>query len=451
MKIQFIGATRTVTGSKYLLTIDHQRVLVDCGLFQGFKELRLKNWDKLPIDPAAIDAVFITHAHIDHTGYIPLLVKNGFTGPIYATEATYDLCSILLPDSGQIQEEDAKRANRYGYTKHHPALPLYTRADAEIALKQFKTVEFGLPYDLVNNGTVMWNRAGHILGAATLLFDVSGKKLVFTGDMGRPNDPVMKPPVTIQSADYLVVESTYGNRLHAKEDPLDTIERVVNKTAERGGTLLIPSFAVGRAQSMLYYLSQLKAQNRIPDLPVYLDSPMSINATKIMAKHSNDHKLTPKECEQTCRVAHYTNTPEESKEIDRQPMTKVIVSASGMMTGGRILHHLKVYGPDPKSTILITGFQAGGTRGARLLDGERELKIHGQMIPIRAEVEELTNTSAHADYEEMLGWLRGFTAPPRKVFITHGELGASESLQEKIEQELGWDCHIPNELEEDTL
>lgn len=451
MQIKFLGATGTVTGSKYLLTINEQRILVDCGLFQGYKELRLRNWDRLPIDPASIDAVVITHAHIDHTGYIPLLVKNGFTGSIYATKATYDLCFILLRDSGHIHEEDAKRANKYGYSKHKPALPLYTKADAELALKQFKTVDFGKSYAVSDNAHVSWHRAGHILGSAFVRFDVDGTQLLFTGDMGRLQDPIMKPPATIQSTDYLIIESTYGNRLHNKTNPKDLIEKVVNDTAKRGGTILIPAFAVGRAQNMLYYLFQLKEEQRIPNIPVYLDSPMAISATEIMCKYANEHQLSTKQCHLVCDMATYINTPDESRAIDEQPMPKIIISASGMMTGGRILHHLKVFAPDPRSTILMTGFQAGGTRGARLIAGERELKIHGQMIPVKAHIEYLTNTSAHADYEEILIWLKRFNRAPRKVFITHGEPDAAASLKKHIEAQLGWSCQIPDYLDEETL
>lgn len=451
LKIKFLGATGTVTGSKYLIMVDNKKILVDCGLFQGYKELRLRNWDPLPIDPKTIDAVVLTHAHIDHTGYLPRFVKDGFKGQIYATEATYDLCKILLPDSGHIQEEDAKRANKYGYTKHHPAFPLYTKEEGENALKQFKTVDFEKPYKILNDLTVTWHHVGHILGSAFVQFDAQGKRIVFTGDIGRLQDPVMKPPIFIQETDYLVTESTYGNRLHEKMNIQQHLAKIINQTAKRGGTLLIPTFAVGRAQSMLYHLSKLKESGSIPNIPIFLDSPMSINATKLLCKHSSEHQLSEHECQLACDVATYTHTPDESKAIDEQPMPKIIISASGMMTGGRILHHLKVFAPDPKSTILMTGFQAGGTRGARLLNGERELKIHGQMIPVKAQVELITNTSAHADYEEILIWLKHLKRPPKKVFITHGEPEAALSLKNKIESQLKWHCEIPVYLDEEVL
>lgn len=451
MQISFLGATKTVTGSKYLLSIDQQRVLVDCGLYQGYKELRLRNWAPLPIDPKSIDVVLITHAHIDHTGYLPLLVKNGFSGPIYATQATFDLCSILLPDSGHIQEEDAKRANKYGYSKHHPALPLYTKSEAEHALKQFKIIDYGKPYAIINNGHVSWYRAGHILGSSFIQVEVNGVKTLFTGDMGRLNDPVMKPPATIEALDYLIIESTYGNRLHDQSHPKEKIADIINATVKRGGTVLIPAFAVGRAQSLLYYLYQLQSEGRIPKLPIFLDSPMAINATELLCKHANEHQLSPQQCHQACNVATYTNTPEESKAIDANPMPKIIISASGMATGGRILHHLKMFAPDHRSTILFTGYQAGGTRGAHLIHGKREITLFGDTVPVNAQVDYLTNTSAHADYREMLLWLKRFTRPPRSVFITHGETNAANSLKAHIENELGWECIVPDYLDKVNL
>ena len=451
MDIKFLGATQTVTGSKYLLTIGSKKILIDCGLYQGLKELRLRNWANLPIDPAEIDAVVITHAHIDHTGYIPLLVKKGFKGPIYATPPTTDLCGILLPDSGHIQEEDAKRANKYGYTKHRPALPLYTRLEAEYSLAQFKDVEFGKPTALFPGIVVTWHRAGHILGASCVEVFADDTRILFTGDLGRSSDPVMRAPNIIQKVDYLVTESTYGDRLHVKTDPAEQLTQIINKTVKRGGTILIPSFAVGRAQLLLYYLYKIKEQKLIADVPVFLDSPMAINATYLMHKYVNEHKLSKEECQDVCNIATYINTPEESKELDRSKFPKIIISASGMATGGRILHHLKVFAPDHHNTVLFTGFQAEGTRGRRMLEGEQEIKIHGEMIPIRADVEELTNTSAHADYEELLQWYKGFTSPPRKVFITHGELNASENLKKLIEAELGWKCEIPKYLNSESL
>lgn len=447
MKLTFLGATQTVTGSKYLLEQDNQRILIDCGLFQGLKELRLRNWSPLPINPASIDAVVLTHAHIDHSGYLPLLIKQGFKGQVYATRATCDLCRILLPDSGHLHEEDAKRANRYGYSKHHPALPLYTRADAEIALKQFRPVDYRKPYAILREGSVTWFPAGHILGSSFIQFDIDGKKLLFSGDIGRLHNDVMKPPAVMQAADYLVLESTYGDRLHDRSNPEDDIAVLVNETAKRGGTVLIAAFSVGRAQSILYYLHQLKTAGRIPPLPIYLDSPMAVSATEILLRYPDEHTLRADECRDVCHTAQYINSPDESKALDQMPMPKIIISASGMMTGGRILHHLKRFAVESHHTILLTGFQAAGTRGARLLAGERELKIHGSLIPVKAQIANLTNTSAHADYEEIMTWLRQFNHPPRKVFITHGEPHAAASLKNKIESELNWPCQIPAYLD----
>ncbi len=451
MKIKFLGATGTVTGSKYLLTIQNKHILVDCGLFQGFKELRLRNWDRLPIAPSDIDAVVLTHAHIDHTGYIPLLVKNGFKGTIYATKPTCDLCAILLPDSGYLQEEDARLANLHGYSKHHPALPLYTVKDAEKSLEHFKPMQFSQEYTLAPGIQISWHRAGHILGAAFVRFEVEGKKLLFSGDIGRFHDPIMKAPEIMREADYLVLESTYGNRLHEKSDPKDSIAAVVVETIQRGGTVLIPAFAVGRAQSILYYLAQLKKEKRIPDVPVFLDSPMAIDATLLLQQYADkETRLTPEQCRMACSVANYINTIDESKELD-EPSPKIIVAASGMMTGGRVLHHLKTIAPDPRNTILMTGYQAGGTRGADLLAGGREIKIHGEVIAVKAQVVSLNSLSAHADYEDSLYWLKQFQRAPRKVFITHGEPEAADALKKCIEKELGWSCEIPTFLEEVTL
>lgn len=451
MEITFLGATGTVTGSKYLLTIGSKKILVDCGLFQGLKELRLRNWSKLPINPSEIDAVVLTHAHIDHSGYIPLLIKNGFKGPIYATHPTVDLCAILLPDCGHIQEEDALRANKYRYSKHHPALPLYTKEEALYALKQFEVVPFGKALAIFDDILVTWHRAGHILGASCVEIYADNTRLVFTGDMGRPNDPLMKDPATIQSADYLVTESTYGDRLHDKQNPIDKLGEIINKTASREGTILIPSFAVGRAQNLLYFLYTLKSQNRIPNIPIYLDSPMAINATNLMHQYLHEHKLSKNLCHQVCEIAQYINTPDESKEIDNKSGPKIIISASGMATGGRVLHHLKVFAPHHNNTILFTGYQAEGTRGANILAGKRAIKIHGEVIPINAHIENLTNTSAHADYEELIQWLKGFTSPPRKVFITHGEAQAALALQEHIENEFNWNTTIPKYNEKFSL
>ncbi|HHI9467482.1 TPA: MBL fold metallo-hydrolase RNA specificity domain-containing protein [Legionella anisa] len=451
MKLTFLGATETVTGSKYLVQADHNKILVDCGLFQGYKELRLRNWAPLPINPSSINAVLLTHAHIDHTGYLPLLVKNGFSGPIYCTPGTKDLCAILLPDSGHLQEEEAKNANKYGYSKHHPALPLYTIQDAETALKQFRTKLYDTLFDPFKDMEVQFIRAGHIIGSSFVRMKNHNTSLLFTGDMGRPHDCVMQAPSLIEDIDYLVIESTYGNRLHDKTPPTELLKNIINKTVRRGGSIIIPAFAVARAQSILHYIALLKQEQSIPDIPVYLDSPMAINATHILCHHQEDHRLSEQQCKNLCDTATYIRTPEESKQLDSNQFPKIIISASGMATGGRILFHLKAYAPHHKNTILFAGYQAGGTRGARMIQGEMEIKIHGQMVPVKAQVESLSNLSAHADYEELLHWLSHFRKPPKKVFITHGEPQAATSLQAKIEQQFGWTCVVPHYQQTEEL
>ena len=447
MQITFLGATGTVTGSKYLLEYRHKKILIDCGLFQGFKELRLRNREKLPIDPALIDAVILTHAHIDHSGYIPLLIKNGFKGKIYSSVATFDLCKILLPDSGYLHEEDARRANRYGYSRHSPALALYTREDALTSLKYFKTLDFGMPHYFDDDFHFTLSRSGHILGSAFISIKAGKKTINFSGDLGRPNDPLMKPPAKIQYTDYLLIESTYGDRLHGKADPCEELGKVIKSTAAKGGTILIPTFAVGRTQSILYYIYKLKSRAAIPDIPVYVDSPMATNATNLLCKHTSEHILSDNICREVCNIAAYTRTVEDSKALNNSPMPKVIISASGMATGGRVLHHLKNIMGDPKNTILFTGFQAGGTRGERIIKGEKLIKIHGNMYSLRANVQSLQNISAHADYSEILSWLHNFKKPPKQTFITHGNPAAATSLKEKIESELGWHTTIPEYLE----
>ncbi|MDP7142571.1 MAG: MBL fold metallo-hydrolase [Alphaproteobacteria bacterium] len=451
MKLTFMGATGTVTGSKYLLEDGNKRILVDCGLFQGLKELRLRNWKAFPVDPGSIDSVLLTHAHIDHSGYLPLLVKNGFKGKIYCTEATYDLCRILLPDCGRIQESDAERANRYGYTKHSPAQPLYTEADAYQALKLFKTVPFGKDHFLSDFLRFNINRAGHILGAGSIKVSDGQTSILFSGDLGRPHDPIMKAPVQVQDADYLVLESTYGDRLHEGHDPMEKMADIINRTVKRGGIVIIPSFAVGRAQLILYYVHELIRQKKIPKLPVYLDSPMAIDATKIWQNHVDEHRLDAKKCGEVCRTAKYTQTVEESKALDTRAVPAIVISASGMATGGRVLHHIARYIGDEKNTILFAGYQAAGTRGSRLVHGEKEIKLFGRLFPVRAEINNLNTLSAHADYAEILDWLRGFREAPRKTFLTHGEPEAASSFKFKIEEHLGWNVEIPTYMEQVEL
>ena len=445
MKLTFLGAAGTVTGSRYLVEAGGKRILVDCGLFQGYKPLRLRNWAPFPVPPESIDAVILTHAHLDHSGYLPLLVKQGFRGRIYCTPPTLDLCKLLLPDSGYINEEDARRANRYRYSKHDPALPLYTLADAEEALNYFHTVPFGREFRLDEEITFRFERNGHILGAAWVMFTAEKRRILFSGDIGRPHDLLMRPPVFPAAADYLVVESTYGDRRHEQTNPLDQLAEVIERTASRGGTVIIPAFAVGRAQSLMVGLHTLKTTGRIPNLPVYLDSPMAIGAADILERYLNEHRLSRELCTALAREVTYVHTPDASRQLDGNSYPKVIIAASGMATGGRVLHHLKHLAPDRRNTILFTGFQAGGTRGDRMLRGEKNIKIHGEMVPIHAEIAELDNISAHADYEEILGWLAHMPRAPIHTFITHGEPAAAAAMQAHIAERLGWNCLAPDD------
>jgi metallo-beta-lactamase family protein len=451
MRITFLGATKTVTGSKFLLSFDNKKILIDCGLFQGLKELRLRNWNKFPIDPHLINSVVLTHAHIDHSGYLPVLVKNGFTGKVYCSEATKELCDVLLPDSGYLQEEEAKSANKYGYSKHKPAVPLYTRADADACLKQFRSLDFRKRLKLDEETHMSLIPAGHILGASFVLFKYYNTSILFSGDLGRQQDPIMLTPSVVQAADYLVLESTYGNRLHKHIDPLDELSDIITRTVERGGTVVIPAFAVGRAQHLLYLMYQLKEQNRIPHVPIYLDSPMATSATGIFRKHHELHRLSPELSQRVCEVAQYVNSKEESQALDLITTPKVIISASGMLEGGRVLHHVRVFAPDAKNTIIFAGYQASGTRGADMINGKKEIKAFGETVAVNAEIKVLSNMSAHADYEEILEWLSHFNHHPRKVFITHGEPEAAQALKSKIEERFGWPCVVPDYLHSEVL
>jgi metallo-beta-lactamase family protein len=443
MKITFLGGAATVTGSKFVIEANGKRVMVDCGLFQGFKQLRLRNWAQLPIAPASIDAVLLTHAHLDHSGYIPLFVKNGFSGAIHCTESTRDLCGILLPDSGHIMEKDADFANRHAFSKHHPALPLYTQADAEACLPRFMTHAFDRAIPLNGGIAATFLRAGHILGASMIALVAEGQSLLFSGDLGRPNDLLMHDPARVELADYLVVESTYGDRRHDAGDPEDVLAGKIVRTARRGGTVIIPAFAVARTQALLVHLHRLKRANRIPDLPIFMDSPMAMDASEIFVAHPDDHRLSAAEARAAFGVARYVRGAEDSKALDDNRMPKVILAAAGMATGGRVLHHLKAYAADPRNLILFSGFQAPGTRGADLVAGAGEVKIHGNYVPVRAEVATLDMLSAHADGSEILGWLGHFKAAPKMTFIVHGEPAAADALRKRIQETLHWPCTVP--------
>jgi metallo-beta-lactamase family protein len=451
LTLAFLGGAGTVTGSKYLLETDGERILVDCGLFQGLKQLRLRNWAPFPVEPHSIGAIVLTHAHLDHSGYLPAIVRDGYAGRIYCSAASEEFCGILLPDSGHIQERDAEFANRHGFSKHKPALPLYTLAHAKNSLARFTSVPFERDSELFSGARIQLRRAGHILGAAIVELDWKGAKVVFSGDLGRYGDPMMVDPSPVRHADYLVVESTYGNRRHDRRDPEDALAEIVARTVRRGGTVVIPAFAVGRAQSLLFHLERLKSAGRLGNVPIFLDSPMAIDASEMLCRHLDDHRLSPEQCKRACAVAHYVRDVEESKALTVNPMPKVIISASGMATGGRVLHHLKRYAPDPSNTILITGFQAAGTRGAAMIGGVESIKIHGEYVPVRAEVENLAMLSAHADADEILRWLGDFERAPRMTFITHGEPTASDALRQRIEEELGWPCTIPEQAQKAVL
>ncbi|MBI2066456.1 MAG: MBL fold metallo-hydrolase [Deltaproteobacteria bacterium] len=444
MKLQFLGATQTVTGSKFLVTQRNKHLLVDCGLFQGLKAFRLKNWIPFPVNPRQLETILLTHAHIDHSGYLPLLVKNGFRGTVYTTAATRALCEILLPDAGHIQEEDALFANKHRFSKHHPALPLYTEEDARRSLEYFKPVPWGKKVSLGRDLSFVFHPAGHILGASLVQLSASGVLVTFSGDLGKPNSLLMSPPKSIPKTDYLVVESTYGNRTHPKENPEETLKTIIHKTIKRGGTLIIPAFAVGRVQEVLLLLARLRKKKAIPNVPIYLNSPMAVEATRTVQLFQKEMSLSVEEAAMIAQTASFVTTVEESKKLNSLLFPSIIISASGMATGGRILHHLKSLAPNHRNTILFAGFQAAGTRGEALVGGAKQIKIHGLLVPVRAEVRILDSLSAHADQEGILSWLRHFTKAPRQTFIVHGEPLAADTLRKRIEEELHWKCHIPD-------
>jgi metallo-beta-lactamase family protein len=446
-----LGGAGTVTGSKHLLAHAGRRILIDCGLFQGLKNLRELNWAPLPVAPSSIDAVVLTHAHLDHSGYLPRLVRDGFRGRIFATAATRDVTELILKDSGHLQEKDAEYANRKGFSKHKPALPLYGIREAERALEFFSAVPFGKSTELPGGATLTFRHAGHILGAATAVIEWAGRRIAFSGDLGRYDDPVMPDPVPVPEADYIVIESTYGNRSHEAGDPTELLGAVIERAVRRGGTVVIPAFAVGRAQSLLYHLWKLRTAGRLSSIPIFLDSPMAIDATDLLHAHRDDHRLPPEICRAVCEIATYTREVEGSKAISANPFPKVVISASGMATGGRVLHHLKAYAPDHRNTILFSGFQAAGTRGRAMLQGAGQIKIHGQWISVGAELGDLSVLSAHADADELMRWLSGFRHPPSRVFIVHGEADAAEAFRVRIDRDLGWDAAVPRQDQVFTL
>lgn len=452
-QLTFLGAVGTVTGSRFLLEAEGRKVLIDCGLFQGPKENRQRNWDRFQVPPKEIDAVLLTHAHIDHIGYLPKLVRDGFKGPVYCTKPTAELARILLKDTAHLQEEDAEWANKKGYSKHRPALPLFNMRHAEIALRQFKAVNYGEQVDLTDTVRVKFKDAGHILGSSMIDVRVTNgkrrRKVLFCGDLGRPARAILRDPVQVYDVDYLVLESTYGDRLHNDSDFYDDIVRVINESVERGGVLVIPSFSVGRTQTLLYILRRFQEAGDIPDIPVYIDSPMAISALAVYERRIAQQRLSVRmevvEGKDIFRLPklHICESRHESRAINEVRERAIIISASGMVTGGRILHHMIERLPDERNTVLFIGYQAHGTRGRRILEGEPSVKIHGRHVDVGAHVENLTGLSGHADYNETLAWLMGFNRDPEHTFVVHGEPEASESLAARIRDTYQWDVTVP--------
>jgi metallo-beta-lactamase family protein len=461
MEITFLGGTGTVTGSRFLLQVDGNRLLVDCGLFQGLKDYRLRNWEPFPVPPKHIDRVFLTHAHLDHTGYLPRFCREGFSGKIHCTHATRDLAEIVLLDSAHLQEEDAYWANKKGYSKHQPALPLYTVADAERTLSLFAPFHYGEDIFLTDTLRLKFKDAGHILGSSFVDVKTTAggvtRRVAFSGDLGRPDRPILRDPTQLYEVDYLIIESTYGNRLHDSKPPELELARVVNESVARGGILIVPASAVGRTQELLYCLRELEERREIPELPVYVDSPMAIDATGVFEKRRGYYDLKAKVLElegkrilQT-RRSRFCRDRDQSKALNALERDAIVISASGMATGGRILHHLERHLPRPQDTLLFIGYQAEGTRGGTILERRPTVKIHGEEIPVRAHIEQISGFSAHADYMEILAWLVGFNRPPAKTFIVHGEPEAAASLAARIREKLGWEVVIPRLGETFTL
>ena len=452
--ITFLGAAQTVTGSRHLLrTTAGHRVLVDCGMFQGLKALRERNWQELGVVPSSLDAVLLTHAHLDHVGWLPRLVAGGYRGRVYCTPGTRDLCSLVLTDAGRLQEEDARQANKHHYTRHAPARPLFTEDDARRALTLLQPVGYGVTLPVAPGVTAEFIPAGHLLGSSFIRVtqDDVARTILFGGDLGRYDRPVLPDPATVTEADVLLLESTYGNRTHPPDDDGASLTEVLVTTYERGGRVVIPSFAIGRVEELLYWLQRLEQQARIPSMPTYVDSPMASEALHFYSSRPDelDPEMRPVQRGPMfdTRRLHVIKDVEESKALTRSQGPGIIISASGMATGGRVLHHLKHLLPDPKNTVLFVGFQAAGTRGRLLVDGAKNVKIHGEVVPVAARVVKNDQMSAHADREETLRWLRGFSRPPSRTFLVHGEPEAMDALASAIHQDLGWPVHQPQHRE----
>ncbi len=446
-ELTFLGANSTVTGSRHLVQAGNARILIDCGLFQGYKTLRLRNWAPFPVEAGSIDAVILTHAHLDHSGYLPRLMRQGFRGRVWCTRPTRSLCTILLPDSGRLQEEEAGFAERKGSSRHHPAEPLYTEADALRSLELLHGVDLDDEFEPAPGVRAVLRQQGHILGAASVGVAYDGHRITFSGDIGRPHDPMMLAPSPPLESDWIVTESTYGNRLHPPDDLELELTDVLRRTIDRKGVVVVPAFAVGRAQLLLHAIARIQASGAIPEVPVYLNSPMATDVTALYRKYPDLHRLSGADMDAMRSMTRLVNTVEESKALNRRKGPMIIVSASGMATGGRVLHHLIAFAPDPRNAIVLSGFQAGGTRGASLAAGAKSIRIYGEDVAVNAEVVQLTSASAHADGNEILSWLRSAPKPPRRVFITHGEPEAAEALRVRIDRELQWDVHVPDYLE----
>jgi metallo-beta-lactamase family protein len=452
--LTFLGAARTVTGSKYLLETGSARILVDCGMFQGLKELRLRNWETFPVPPESVTAIVLTHAHLDHVGYLPRLVAGGFRGPVFCTPGTADLCRLVLPDAARIQEEDARQANKHGYSKHAPALPLYTEPDAFRALSQMHPVGYDRAIAIADGVSVNFSPAGHLLGSSFITCTLAnGTRLLFGGDLGRYDRPVLTDPARpVTPVDVALVESTYGDRDHGEDDEGERLARIIRETAERKGKLIIPSFAIGRVEELLYWVRRLERERRIPVLPVFVDSPMALEALKYytarVAELDADMKPPQKDVS-TFATARFQTvaSPQQSKELTASRRSAIVISASGMATGGRVLHHLAAALPEPKNTVLFVGYQAAGTRGRALLEGAPEVKIHGHFIPVRARIARIDSMSAHADRGEILRWLGTFPSAPGRLLLVHGEPAPMDALKATIEGRLSWSVHTPQHRE----
>ena len=454
LSLQFLGAAGTVTGSKYLLTYQGKKLLIDCGLFQGQKEIRERNWQDLPVDPAHVDALVLTHAHIDHTGFIPRFVRDGFKGPIYCTPATKDLCELLLPDSAHLQEEQAFFMNKERLSKHRPALPLYSIVDAQASLRRFTPRDYHEPFEPIPGVTIFYHDAGHILGSAWIELTVEGRKIVFSGDLGRKDAPILRDPEALVGCDYLICEATYGDRLHGEHPIQENFKQILWDTMKHFGVLVIPAFAVERAQEIVYLLSEIRRDGDLPDIPVFVDSPMAARATQIFARYPqyfDEEALTQLREQGQLPGLKLSESVDDSKAIARAKPPFVVISASGMATGGRILHHLRHYLPDSRNTVLLVGYQSVGTRGWQLQQGADRIKIFGEFVPVRAKVKKLEGFSGHADYEQINEWLKGVPQPPKRVFLTHGEPSSLEAQRERIASWPGWNVHVPAHLEEVQL